>query len=180
MRKTKKLTLSAMMIAMGVLFMTLGYFVEALDLTVAALLSLVMVFMHIEVGSPYTFMVWLGTSLLGAVFFTGGTVWLTYILVFGIYPVLKDYIERLPRWSQILLKLAYFNVALTLLILATELILGIPFVSLGEEYIQYKRLVMIGLAVAFNIAFIVYDIFIKLAARTYMLRLRARFARLLK
>ena len=39
MRKTKKLTVGAMMIAMGVLFMTLGYFVEALDLTVAAMLS---------------------------------------------------------------------------------------------------------------------------------------------
>ena len=35
MRKTKKITLGAACIALGVLFMALGYFIEVLDLTVA-------------------------------------------------------------------------------------------------------------------------------------------------
>ena len=42
MKETKKLTFASMAVALGVLFMTLGYFIEVLDLTVAALCSMLM------------------------------------------------------------------------------------------------------------------------------------------
>ncbi len=181
MRKTKKLTLGAMMIALGVLFMMLGYFVEALDLTVAAVLSLVMAFVFIEIGSPYTYAVWLGTSLLGALFFTGSQVWLTYFLIFGIYPVLKAYIERLPRPAWIFVKLGFFNVALVLLMLATQFILMIPFFSeFPEGVAQYETLIKVGFILAFNLAFVLYDIFMTVMIRTYLQKFRHRFRSFLK
>ena len=180
MRKTKKLTVGAMMIAMGVLFMTLGYFVEALDLTVAAMLSAVIAFMVIEVGSPYTYMVWLGTSLLGALLFTGSFVWLTYFLIFGIYPILKYYIEKLPRIAQYALKLLFFNLALIALIFLSELIIGLPFFTVGDKFGEYENIVKAALYIGFNIAFVLYDICLNVMIRVYYLRFRAKFSRLLK
>ena len=116
MRHTKKLTVSAMAIALTVVFMALGAFVEALDLTVAALASVIMMFVFIEVGSPYTYLVWLGSALLCFVLFPQSFVWINYLLIFGIYPILKSYIERLKRPFWIPVKLVYFNVAAVALI----------------------------------------------------------------
>ena len=72
-----------MSIALGVLFMTLGAFVEVLDLTASALCSCLMAFVFIEIGAKYAIAVWLGTTILGAVFYTHSLVWVTFFLIFG-------------------------------------------------------------------------------------------------
>lgn len=182
MKQTKKITVSAMAVALGVVFMTLGFFVEVLDLTVAALCSIIMLFVFIEVGKPYTFLVWLATSLLGALFFTGSLVWVTYFLVFGIYPIMKAYIERLKKPLWLPLKLVLFNISAFLLILVSELVFGIPFfgeinmpIFEGREWI-FKVLVCVIL----NVAFIAYDIFLTLMVRAYFSRIRPRIQKILK
>ena len=182
MRETKKITFSAMAVALGVVFMTLGYFIEALDLTVAALTSIIMLFVFIEIGKPYTFLVWIATSLLGALFFTGSLVWVTYFLVFGIYPIMKAYIEKLKRGLWIPIKLVGFVVSGGLVVLFSELILGIPFfgeinlpILSGREYI-FKAAVFVMLIAAF----FVYDIFLTVMVRFYFSNFRKRIASLLK
>jgi hypothetical protein len=180
MKETKKLTIGAMMIAIGVAFMALGAYVEALDLTVAALLSLVVAFVCIELGSPYIWIVWLGTSLLGAVFFTGSFVWITYFLIFGLYPILKGLIERLRlKWLWILVKLAVFNVMLPLLMLASQYIIGIPLFAL-EGVFKDNVFVLIGLYLLCNVAFFLYDVFMTVMIRAYLERFRPRFSQFLK
>ena len=182
MKQTKKITVSAMAVALGVVFMTLGFFVEALDLTVAALCSIIMLFVFIEVGKPYTFLVWLCTSLLGTLFFTGSLVWVTYFLVFGIYPIVKAYIERAKRIFWLPLKLVFFNISALILISVSEFILGIPFFGEiniplfeGKEWI-FKALVYVLL----NLAFVVYDIFLTLMVKAYFLRVRPRISKIIK
>ncbi|MBE6635639.1 MAG: hypothetical protein E7617_05520 [Ruminococcaceae bacterium] len=183
MKDTKKLTLGAMSIALGVLFMAVGAYVEALDMTVAALNSLLMVFMFVEVGRPYTYFVWLGTSLLGFVFFAHSFVWVTYFLLFGIYPILKAYIEKLRRPFWIPIKLIAFNISAVLMILASEFILGIPFFEedvsipiLEENTYIFK----IALYVALIITMLVYDYFLTVMARFYLNRIRPKISKLLK
>ena len=175
LRQTKKLTVSAMAVALGVVFMALGFFVEVLDLTAAALCSLVMVFMFIEIGSPYTFMTWLATTLLGFIFFQSSFVWITYGLVFGIYPIVKAYIERLrKRVLWLPLKLAYGAVTIYLLAKVSELLFGIPLVASDNKI--FLAAVYAGLIVAF----ILYDICITVCVRTYFARFRQRISKLLK
>ena len=53
MSKTKKLTLSSLMVAMGIAIMALGSFIEVMDLTVCAAVSLIVVFIYLEVGVGY-------------------------------------------------------------------------------------------------------------------------------
>ena len=172
-----------MAIALGVLFMTLGFFVEVLDMTVAALCSCLMAFVFIEIGAKYAVAVWLGTSVLGAVFFTSSLVWVTFFLVFGIFPILKSFIERLKRPFWIPVKLAFFLVSATVMILVSELILGIPFFDdsinlplIGDNVIVF-RIVVYVLLIA---ALFVYDVFMTVMIRTYFANIRKRIQSLLK
>lgn len=172
-----------MCIALGVLFMALGFFIEVLDLTVAALCSCLMAFVFIEVGDKYAIAVWLATSILGLVFFTGSLVWVTYLLIFGIYPILKAYIEKLKRPFWIPLKLALFTVSALIVILASELLLGIPFFgdTAGIPFFEshtdlFKVIVVIGLILALY----VYDIFMTVMIRAYFSSFRKRVQSLLK
>ena len=71
MRQTKKVTLSAAVVALSILFLVLGAFVDVLDLSACALASLLVVFVYIEIGSPYTYLVWLATSLTAFLFLSG-------------------------------------------------------------------------------------------------------------
>ena len=47
MRQTKKITLSAMLTALGTVLMVLGAFIDVIDLSVCALASLLVVFVYI-------------------------------------------------------------------------------------------------------------------------------------
>ena len=183
MKQTKKITLSAMSIALGVLFMTLGAFIEVLDLTSSALCSCLMAFVFIEIGAKYAIAVWLGTSILGFVFFPHSLVWVTFLLVFGIFPILKAFIERTKKQFWIPLKLVYFAFSGALLILVSELLLGIPFfgdtlnIPLFENNMGlFKALVCILLLCAM----FVYDVFMTMMIRTYFTAIRKRIQSLLK
>ena len=183
MKQTKKITLSASCIAIGVLFMALGAFIEVLDLTVAAMCSCLMAFVFIEIGDKYAFGVWLGTSILGFVFFTHSLVWVTYFLIFGIYPILKAYIEKLKRQFWLPVKLVVFIVSAFLIILASELILGIPFFNdtLGVPFFEnntdvFRAIVIVGLIGAM----FAYDFCMTLAIRVYFMHFRNRIKSILK
>ena len=174
MKETKKITLSAMLTALGVVIMLLGAVIEALDLSVGAIASLIVVFVFIEIGKPYHFLVWICTSLILALVYPGSAMWIEYLLIFGIYPIMKAYIEKLPRWSWWPVKLAYINSVVAFLAFGMEKILGIPFFE--EE----GKGMMIAFWVLLNVAFVMYDIFLRTLIRVYMLKYRERFSKLLK
>ena len=181
MKGTKKLTLSAACVALGAIFMVVGGMIEVLDLTAVALSSVIVAFVFIELGSPYTWLVWLTTSLITALLSFARPMWMLYFLCFGLFPILKGYIERLPRWTWLLLKLIFANLAMLLAMLGCEFILGIPFIAEGEDFFGLPlHAIYIVFAVLLNIAFIAYDIFLGVMVRFYMYRLRDKFKPLLK
>ena len=174
MKTTKKVTLSAMLVALGTALMLLGSMIEVLDLTVCAVASLVVVFVYLELGSPYTWLVWICTSLCTALIYSGSVVWVEYFLVFGIYPLLKAYVERLPRWSWMPVKLLFINAVVWLIFAVCELLLGLPF--FGEDTFIMKAVVY----ALMNVAFIAYDMFITVMVKLYYEKIRSRFKRFLK
>ena len=174
MRSTKKLTLSGVLVALGAVLMVLGGFVEVLDLTVCALVSLIVVFVCIEIGTPYTFLVWLATSLATFLLSPGKTLWLLYLLIFGIYPILKGYIERLKRPLWLILKLVFINAVLLTLSFLFEIIFSVPLVVLPS------KLATAAVYLVMNIAFAAYDKFISVMVRIYFGKFRNRIKHLLK
>lgn len=174
MRTTKKLTLSSVMVALGAVIMALGSMVEVLDLSVLVLASLIMVFIYLEIGSPYTWLTWLATSLITFLIFPGKTVWLNYLLVFGIYPLLKAYIEKLPKAVWIIVKLVYANAVVWAMFFLMELIFGVPFFEKDALWLKAVLYVII------NVAFLAYDLFITMAVRVYFGKIRQKISTMLK
>ena len=185
MKKTKKLTLSSAIVALGVLFMTLGAISSVLDLSAAVLASLLMCFVYLELGSPYTWLVWLATSLLSFILFSGSFVWLTYLLVYGIYPIIKGYIERLPRMAWLPIKLVFVNAMMLVLLFFSEALIGVSFfgdvsgIHIGKWMID-PRIIYAVMWALLNIGFVVYDRMIVVLVLWYQKRLRPRLAFLLK
>ncbi len=174
MRTTKKLTLSSIMVALGAVIMALGAMVEVLDLSVCALASLIVVFIYLEVGSPYTWLTWLATSLITFLIFPGKPIWLNYFLIFGVYPLLKAYIEKLPRYVWIIVKLLYANAVIWVMFFLMELIFGMP---LFEKDVFWLKAV---LYVVMNVAFVAYDLFITVSVKIYFGKIRPKIASMLK
>ena len=97
-----------------------------------------------------------------------------YIFLGGIYPILKAYIERLPTWSWWPVKLLYINAVVAALAFGMEKLLGIPFFE--EE----GGWMIAAFWILLNVAFVMYDIFLRTLIRVYMVKYRERFSKLLK
>ena len=174
MRQSKKIAIGAMAVALGVAVMALGALIDTVDLTVAAIASLLMTFLYIEIGAPYTWFCWLATSLIAALLFPASLVWLEYLLIFGIYPLIKALIERLPRLLWWPVRLAFLNAMLLLVTLLAAKIFGVPFFEREETW--YK----IALFAVANVAFVAYDLFITFMVRIYFAKFRDKIKKFLK
>lgn len=163
-----------MVVALSTVFMVLGAVVDVLDLSVCALASVLVAFVYIEIGSPYTWLVWICTSLATFICFPGSIIWMEYFLVFGIYPILKAYIEKLPRRIWLIIKLLFINAIIWVLIFCVELILGIPFFAVDKLWLKAAIYVLM------NVAFIAYDLFITVLVRVYFQKFRPRLKSFLK
>lgn len=163
-----------MLTALGAVLMSAGAVFEVIDLTACAVASLLVVLVYIEIGSPYTWLVWLTTSLATALMFPASAVWAEYLFVFGIYPILKAFIERLPRPMWFPVKLVFINAILWVLILLVEGVFGVPIFEAEGDVMK------IVLYVTANVAFIVYDLFITAMVRVYVFKFRKRFQRFFK
>lgn len=172
MRSTKKIALSSMLVALGAVIMSLGALFEVFDLAAAAFVSLFIVFAMIEIGMPFPWLIWITTSLVTFLVFPAKTVWLMY-LSFGCFPILKSYIERLPRAFWLILKLLYLNLVLVALYFLVELIFSVPLVSEVWWMIIAAYLLMTA-------AFIAYDRLLTLSVRFYFAKIKDRLKGLLK
>ena len=163
-----------MMVALGSAIMVLGALIEALDLSVCALASMLVVFIYLEIGSYYPWLVWICTSLATALIYPGSIIWAEYLFVFGIYPLIKAYIEKLPKWTWLIVKLLYVNAVIWGMFCVAKFLIPLPL--FGDE----GRVMAIITYVLMNIAFILYDYFIVVMVKFYYEKLRPRFKRFLK
>lgn len=162
------------MVALGTAFMIIGAVIEVLDLTVCALASMLVVFIFLEIGSYYPWLVWVCTSLATGLLYPASLIWIEYALIFGVYPLIKAYIEKLPRWSWIIVKLVYANAVIWALFFICEKLLGVPFFTDEARWMRVLTYILT------NVAFLAYDLFITVMVRFYYDKLRPRFKKLLK
>lgn len=167
--KTKRLTVSAMLSALGVVLLWLGSMLEVLDISMAVIASLFCVFAVIEYGGSAPWMVFGVTSVLSALLLPSKAPAAMYILFFGYYPIIKEKLERRPRITAWLLKEAIFNVALALMLVLSHLLL-FPGVVMGDMLLYY-----FGLALIAEVVFPIYDLALTRLITLYLFRLRKRF-----
>ena len=175
------MTLSAMVVALGTVFMVLGAVIEVLDLTAVALASVLVAFIYIEIGSPYTWLVWLCTTLATWLFYPHSAMWFIYLILFGIYPIVKGYIEKLPRTFWLLLKLALGNISFVLMLFGVSLITGLPFINTEESFFGVSgKAIYIVTWILLNVALVAYDFFLTVMVRFYMEKIRPKIKKILK
>ncbi len=181
-QKTKQLTVSALLCALGAVLLCAGrLFDGTLDLSMAALTSLIAVWAVEELGGPYPWLIWLVTSLLAVLLIPYNTAAWEYLLFAGLYPMLRVIMERVPLALRILIKQVLFNgvIALGVLLLWKLLFptaqsypaaLGVFFGGQGAQW-GYSLAVWITA----NLAFVLYDFVIGRFITAYRVRLRDKF-----
>lgn len=161
---TKRLSLSAILSAIGVILLYVGSILDILSLTMVAIASLIVFFAVIELKGKYPLMIYGVTAFLSVLLLPEKTGPISYLLFGGIYPILKVYFEKLPKWLSYLLKFLSFNVMAALILWLTNLILHVPM----EEGMLY----MIALVFCANLAFLLLDFLMTQLTRLYYFKFR--------
>lgn len=158
------LAVSAVLSALGVVVMLLGTVISVLDLTMVAIASIFVFFAILEMGSPYQYLIYVTTSVLSMLLLPDKFSAVLYVIFGGIYPVLKQKLEKLPTILSWVLKAVYFNAVLVGAVLGAKYLFGV------EE----EELTLVLFAVG-NIAFFMYDIAMTKLITYYLLGLRKKF-----
>ncbi len=167
--KTKRLTVCAMLAALGVVLLWLGSMIEVLDISMSVIASLFCVFAVIEYGSGASWMVFGVTSVLSLILLPSKAPAAMYVLFFGYYPIIKEKLERHPRLVSWIIKEIIFNVALVAMLLLSHLLL-FPGIAFGSMLYYYA-----GLALIAEVVFPIYDVALTRLITVYLFRLRKRF-----
>ena len=170
--QTKLLTVGAMLSALGVVILALGSVITTLDLTVAALASFFCIYAVIEMGGPYPWMIWAVISFLGILILPQKSPAILFLFI-GCYPILKEKLEKLPRWLGWLLKLVTFHVMAGLFLLVT-------FLFFPADLAEYVGWMLVGAYALGVITFVVYDFALSKVITLYLLRFRDRLGLKLK
>jgi hypothetical protein len=181
-QKTKKLTVGAILSALGVAMLLVGAMIEVMDLSMAALASFFCIFAVIELGGAYPWLIYAVTSVLSLILMPFGMGGWFYLLFFGYYPIFKEKLERKKRTISWLLKIVLFNVALAIgVVVAYFLFFGNTgggieqafFLIFGGEDVG-KAMAIITYLLA-NIVFVVYDIALTRLITYYFVKIRKKF-----
>lgn len=167
---TKKLTVCAMLAALGVVLLYVGSFVGIVDISMAVIASFLCIVAVIEYGGGAPWLIYGVTAILALVLLPNKTPAALYTLFFGFYPILKEKFEKLPRvWSWVLKELT-FNITWVIMALASI------FLTLGENNTLLENPILIGVTfVLAEVVFVLYDIAMTRLISFYIINLRKRF-----
>ena len=170
---TRVLALSAMFTALGVAILYLGCFIEVMELTVAAVASLLILLSVIEMGKGKATLIWLATSILAFLLLPTKFIALEYAFFIGSYPLVKAIAERYSRLPSWIIKIVFVNLALGLLILLGHYVFGYPIESMWMLVATFLLATFTG---------VILDIALTSLVTLYLERLRRtlRIDRLLK
>ena len=185
-KQTKKLTLGAILSAMGVALLFVGSFIETLDLTMAALASFFCIFAVIELGGAYPWLIFATTGVLSVIITPYSLTGWFYLLFFGYYPILKEKYERLPRYISWVLKLLTLNLAMAICVLVTyflffgssgsgSLIDTFTLIFGESEYGEVMSIIVWALA---NLTLVIYDIAPTKLITVYFIKIKPKFKKL--
>jgi hypothetical protein len=152
-----------MLCGLGVVMLTLGAVLSALDLTMVAMASILVYFAVLEMGTPYQYLIYAVTGLLSILMLPVKFAAFLYIIFGGIYPFLKRLLERLSAVVGWIIKLIYFNAVITVMILGSKYLFGID-----DEKLSLS-VYLLG-----NAAFILYDIAMTKLLTVYFTKLRKK------
>ncbi len=165
---TKRLTVCAMLSALGVVLLYIGSLVELVDISMAVIASLLCVIAVIEYSGGAAWMIFGVTSILSLLLLPNKTPAVFYVLFFGFYPILKEKLEKQSRVLSWVYKEIVFNVCLALMA-----VVSIFAFTVGENELINPITVSIALVMS-EAVFVLYDIALTRLITFYIINLRPR------
>lgn len=164
-KKTFKLALGGICLALSVVFMFGASFVPGVELTLYALSSLFIAVMIIETGVKGGILLYAAAVLLGLLIVPNKLGILPYACLFGIYGILKYFIEKIKNpILQVILKIVFFASVLS------AAFFGFKGLLLGSVNLpDLPAAVLIAAGVVF---LLLYDLIYTLLIRIYRKRFR--------
>lgn len=157
MRNTKKLSLAALMSALGVAFMYGSAMLEVLVLSTAALASICVMLVLVEIGMRYAWLTYAVTGVLSLLLLPQKLAAIFFLGFLGFYPMAKAFFERKFRgWRCLVLKILLLNACTALMLLAVRYVM--------TEALWFEIMVL----VLANIVFVVYDVALTRLLRAYV------------
>ena len=163
-RRTLRLAVSAICAALSVTLMFFGAAFGVLDLSALVASSFLVAFCLIELGGAYPYLVWLASSAIAFFFVPDKLVFFEYLLFAGVYPIVKFRAARLPSAVVWVVKLAFFNAALTACAAISTFVLALD----ADAGLSFAW----TLYLAGNAMFVLYDLSLSSVSAFYILRLR--------
>ena len=165
-KKTKFITLCALMTAYSVVALFVGSVLPTGQLGFAALASLFGIAAVIEMGIKGGVSVFICSLILGLLLTSNKNPAILYGMFFGYYPILKFFAEKVRiRPVEWIIKLAVLNIALTLIVVIfNSLVFSVQ--SLTDS--------LIVIYLGANVVFVVFDLGVTRAMRFYISKLSVK------
>jgi len=129
----KKIAYGGILTALSLVILYLAFYLPTLRLTMYFFASIIPGIMLLEMGVSQAWILYGATSLLAFMLLGNSSGVIFYLFVFGLYPIVKYYVEKIKKISvEIVLKLLFFNGAVALIytiwkkIFVAEIIINIP------------------------------------------------------
>lgn len=164
-KNTLRLVFSAVISALSFVLIYVGSLSGIFDLCAVTFGAVGMVFAAIELGKLYPWLICAVVSTLCFLLLPDKFSALEYLFLAGIYPIIKFFIERLPKVFSYLIKLVYFNAVLTISIFVASFVFLI-----NEDWAKPGLLIYIfG-----NVFFIIYDLALSAFTKVYFIKIKPR------
>ena len=162
----KRIVVCGVLVALSVIILYIGSMFQTLDLTMSAIVSLLVVVIVIEMGYKYAWFTYLATAILSVLLLPQKSPAIFYACFMGFYPIIKSHVERfnsaVVRWT---IKLVAGNIALVAMFWLISLFLPDEFEGGWMLVATY----ILGV-----VAFVMYDVALTKLISLYFARIRDR------
>ena len=170
--KSRKIAVGAVVAALSLALMLLTGVLPFGTYALPCFAGILLAVIVIEFSLWWALGVYFAVSVLSFLICTDKEAVLYYVLILGIYPVLKSLFERIGfKWLSLLVKIIYFNIMVVAAFFISVYVMGIPAKSFS---IFGYNLPLVFLA-AGNVVFVIYDICATRLIANYLNIWRHRF-----
>ena len=171
MNKTRYIALSAILAALVVICLAIISIIPVNTLSLYVLSSFFISIIVVEFGHKHAWLFFAVSSLLGTAIVPNKAVMIPYIFFFGIYGLVKYYIELANKMIvEIPVKLVFFNICVYLVFLLAR---GFALQSINFDS-NVKTLPVIAIIAILNIAFMAYDYTYSLFVQYYQNKIKPK------
>lgn len=177
-RQSGRIALCGVMCGLSIVLMLSGSIIPFATFCAPAMSGLLLMPVAVECGMRLAWVCYGAISALAVLFVPDKEMAAIFVFLFGCYPLLKAYIQRIPgRGLQFLVKAGFFNG--TVLAMYGMLLFIFPMPSLVEEFAQTAQWMLAALLVMGNVCFWIYDVALNNVLHVYVLKMQPRLRRML-